>query len=119
MHKMHHEPTTISGPETSGAVLHQVGQYDICASLLGTGVNRSNSRMIVEMAKVKPGDRVLDVGCGTGSLTLTAKNYAGISGSAYGIDASPEMIEAGFQDIDSGPTRSAFLAFASGRKPKG
>jgi demethylmenaquinone methyltransferase/2-methoxy-6-polyprenyl-1,4-benzoquinol methylase/phosphoethanolamine N-methyltransferase len=49
--------------------------------------------MIVEMAKIKLGDNVLDVGCGTGDLTLTAKNYVGAAGSAYGIDASPEGID--------------------------
>jgi demethylmenaquinone methyltransferase/2-methoxy-6-polyprenyl-1,4-benzoquinol methylase/phosphoethanolamine N-methyltransferase len=59
---------------------------------MGLGVNGSNSRMVVEMAGIQPGDKVLDVGCGTGNLTLTAKRYAG-SGSVYGIDASPEMIE--------------------------
>jgi demethylmenaquinone methyltransferase/2-methoxy-6-polyprenyl-1,4-benzoquinol methylase/phosphoethanolamine N-methyltransferase len=49
--------------------------------------------MIVEMAKIKPGDKVLDVGCGTGNLTLTAERYVGVSGSVYGIDASSEMID--------------------------
>jgi ubiquinone/menaquinone biosynthesis C-methylase UbiE len=44
------------------------------------------------MAQIKPGDSVLDVGCGTGSLTLTAKGYVGPSGTVIGIDASPEMI---------------------------
>jgi demethylmenaquinone methyltransferase/2-methoxy-6-polyprenyl-1,4-benzoquinol methylase/phosphoethanolamine N-methyltransferase len=29
----------------------------------------------------------------------------------------PMLAEAGFVDVDSGPTRSAFLAFISGRKP--
>jgi demethylmenaquinone methyltransferase/2-methoxy-6-polyprenyl-1,4-benzoquinol methylase/phosphoethanolamine N-methyltransferase len=49
--------------------------------------------MIIEMAKIIPGDKVLDVGCGTGNLTMTARIYAGPSGSVYGIDASPEMID--------------------------
>jgi demethylmenaquinone methyltransferase/2-methoxy-6-polyprenyl-1,4-benzoquinol methylase/phosphoethanolamine N-methyltransferase len=57
------------------------------------GVNRRNSRMVIELAKVKPGDKVLDVGCGTGSLTLTAQSYTGLGGKVYGIDAAPEMIE--------------------------
>ncbi len=93
MHSMHHDSKTSSGPETTGATLHKAAQYDIHTSLMGLGVNRSNSRMIIEMARVKQGDQVLDVGCGSGNLTLTAKKYVGASGSVYGIDASPEMIE--------------------------
>ena len=93
MHRMHHGPQTASGPETTGATIHWVPQYDIFASLMGLGVNGSNSRMIIEMSKIKPGDKILDVGCGTGDLTLTAKKYAGASGSAYGIDPSPEGID--------------------------
>ena len=74
MHKMHHGSNTKSGPETTAATLHKASQYDIHTSLMGLGVNRSNSRMVIEMAKIKPGDEVLDVGCGFGNLTLTAKN---------------------------------------------
>jgi len=61
---MHNEPTTANGPETSGLTLHWVHQYDIFSGLMGLGVNRPNSRMVIELAKVKPGDKVLDVGCG-------------------------------------------------------
>jgi ubiquinone/menaquinone biosynthesis C-methylase UbiE len=93
MHRMHNSPTTKSGPETTGATIHWTPPYDIFAGLLGLGVNGPNSRQIVEMAKIKPGDKVLDVGCGTGDLTLTARKYAGALGSAYGIDASPEGID--------------------------
>ncbi len=92
MHRLHNEPRNKNGPETTGAVIHWTSPHNILARLMGLGVNGANSRMIVEMAKIKPGDKVLDVGCGTGGLTLTAKKYAGASGSAYGIDASPEGI---------------------------
>ncbi len=91
MHRMHHSKAG-TGPETTGLTLHWASEYAILASLLGLGPDGTNSRMVVEMAKIKPGDKVLDVGCGTGGLTMTARKYAGASGSAYGIDASPEMI---------------------------
>ena len=94
MHRMHNEPTTANGPETSGLTLHWAHEYDIFSGLMGMGVNRPNSRMVIELAKVRLGDKVLDVGCGTGSLTLTAKSSVGPSGAVYGIDAAPEMIEA-------------------------
>ncbi len=93
MHGTQNKSKVKLGPETAGSTLHKASQYDIHTSLIGLGVNGSNSRMVVEMAKIKPGDKVLDVGCGTGNLTLTAKKYTGTSGSVYGIDASPEMIE--------------------------
>jgi ubiquinone/menaquinone biosynthesis C-methylase UbiE len=93
MHHLHNAPRHRTGPETAGRTIHWAGRYDIFTGLLGLGANRPNSRMIVEMAKIEPGDRVLDVGCGTGSLTLTAQTYAGASGSAHGIDASPDMID--------------------------
>lgn len=92
MHQINSETKAGKGPETSGITLHHAGQYDIHTRLLGLGVNRANSRMIIDMAQIKPNNRVLDVGCGTGNLTLTAKNYVGESGSVNGIDASPEMI---------------------------
>lgn len=45
----------------------------------------------MEQALIKPGDSVLDVGCGTGEVTLLAKTRAK-AGSVYGIDPAPEMI---------------------------
>lgn len=93
MNPMHSQSKSTSGPETAGLTLHQAGEYDFFSRLIGLGVNQSNSRMVVEMAGIKPGDRVLDVGCGTGNLTLTAAAAVGPSGSVAGIDASPEMVD--------------------------
>jgi len=94
MHRIHNAPRAGGGPETAGRTIHWAAQYDLMTSLMGLGVHRPNSRMIVEMARIEPGDKVLDVACGTGSLTLTAGQAAGESGSVHGIDASSEMIEA-------------------------
>ena len=93
MHKFQNEPGIENSPQTSGTVLHRASQYDFHTRLLGLGSNGRNSRMVIELAKIQPGDSVLDVGCGSGSLTLAAKSVAGPTGKVHGIDASPEMIE--------------------------
>ena len=44
------------------------------------------------MADIKLGDKVLDIGCGTGNLTLVVQAHVGESGETHGIDPAPEMI---------------------------
>jgi SAM-dependent methyltransferase len=48
--------------------------------------------IVAAEAEVQKGDRVLDVACGTGALTLAAAEIAGLSGSVVGLDANPEML---------------------------
>jgi ubiquinone/menaquinone biosynthesis C-methylase UbiE len=43
-------------------------------------------------ARVREGERVLDVACGTGALTLAVADMVGPSGSVVGLDANPEML---------------------------
>ncbi|WP_299939192.1 methyltransferase domain-containing protein [uncultured Nitratireductor sp.] len=43
-------------------------------------------------AGIQGGDRVLDVACGTGALTLAAASRTGPSGAVVGLDANPEML---------------------------
>ena len=93
MHRLRNEPKAKDGPQTEGKTLHSAGEYDFFSRMSGMGVNARNSRNVIELAKIKAGDRVLHVACGSGNLTLTAQTYAGEKGKVYGIDAAPEMID--------------------------
>jgi len=44
---------------------------------------------VIELLKAKPGERILDVGCGTGHLTAKIGEAGAI---VVGVDCSPEMI---------------------------
>ena len=80
-------------PETEGHVLHWASYYDAVCRLLSLGKERAIREMTVELAQVQPGDKVLEVGCGTGSLAIVAKSRAGLAGEVHGIDPAPEMID--------------------------
>ncbi len=89
---MHGHSSAHGTPATTGKVLHWARFYDAATFILTFGRERRMRRETVERAGVAPGQSVLDVGCGTGSLTLAAKAAAG-SGDVHGIDPAPEMIE--------------------------
>jgi len=55
-------------------------------------VQFKSGRQLVEKMRVKKGDRVLDVGCGTGRLALYVADIVGPSGLVIGIDPSPHRI---------------------------
>jgi SAM-dependent methyltransferase len=47
---------------------------------------------LVEAAGVRPGDRVLDVACGTGVVTRLLAECVGPTGTVVGLDINPEML---------------------------
>lgn len=54
---------------------------------------------LVDQARITPGERVLDAGCGTGIVARTAAPAAGASGKVVGVDVNDGMIgEARRQD---------------------
>lgn len=89
-HHSHSHP--IEHPaETEGSMIRWAPYYDLVTNLMMLGHARRLRTTTVDHALIKPGDNVLDVGCGTGEVTLLAKTRAK-HGRVYGIDPSPEMI---------------------------
>ena len=76
---------------THSHVLHWARFYDVATALFGRGVAALHRRLL-ERAAIAPGERVLDVGCGPGRLTLAAAEAAGPNGEVVGLDPSSEMI---------------------------
>lgn len=48
---------------------------------------------LLGLADLSPGERVLDVACGTGMVTVRAARAVGPSGSVYATDISPRMVD--------------------------
>lgn len=80
-------------PKTRGRTIHWARLYDWGNRWLSFGRDRAIRELVLDLAQLKSGDKVLDVGCGPGSLAIAAKAKVGWAGAVSGIDASPEMIE--------------------------
>jgi len=76
-----------------GQMEKMVNSYDKYMKRITLGREDALRRTTVNLASVKEGDCVLEVGCATGTLSLTAKRQTGPSGSVFGIDIIPGMIE--------------------------
>jgi demethylmenaquinone methyltransferase/2-methoxy-6-polyprenyl-1,4-benzoquinol methylase/phosphoethanolamine N-methyltransferase len=89
----HHHSHSIEQPaQTEGQLIRWAPYYDLSVNLITFGQAWRLRKMTVDHALIKPGDNVLDVGCGTGEIAIPAKIRAGKGGHVYGIDPAPEMI---------------------------
>jgi Methyltransferase domain len=72
----------------SEAYRSQAGRYD-----RPTDAFRRWRELVVEQLPARPGDTVLDVGCGTGLCLPLLQHRVGPSGTIVGIDASAQMLD--------------------------
>src|SRR5260221_8561381 len=86
------EPVRTSAPRTRGAIIRWPRIYNLILRFAFQGKEQELRQMIADLAQLRPGETVLDVGCGTGTLALVAKEHVGITGRVYGIDPSRQMI---------------------------
>lgn len=85
-------PRSAHPATTRGHTLAAPRFYELFADVFFLGRRRATFERLIAAAGVQPGQRVLDVACGTGYFARMLARAVGSSGVVVGIDASPEMI---------------------------
>ena len=82
--------------QTRGVLLDQGWRYDLMTWLVDTFIMRGRLRDLrrrtLMASRLAPGEALLDVGCGTGTLAIEAAALVGRTGRVAGIDAAPRQI---------------------------
>lgn len=89
-------------PETHGRTIGWWAPfYDVASWAMSLGQEPAIRRRTIAAAALTPGEKVLDVGCGTGRLALKAWEAVRPDGEVYGIDASEKMIEVARNKVEN------------------
>ncbi|MCE5200591.1 MAG: bifunctional demethylmenaquinone methyltransferase/2-methoxy-6-polyprenyl-1,4-benzoquinol methylase UbiE [Armatimonadota bacterium] len=68
-------------------------KYDLLNSVMSLTRHRAWRRFAVSMSGLQPGDRALDVCCGTGDFAFELARRVGENGGVVGVDFSEPMVE--------------------------
>jgi demethylmenaquinone methyltransferase / 2-methoxy-6-polyprenyl-1,4-benzoquinol methylase len=69
--------------------------YDLMNDLMSAGMHRLWKRFTVDVANVRPGERVLDVASGSGDLALAFAKLVGAQGQVWQTDINEAMLKVG------------------------
>ena len=94
--RLHGSASKSSSKETKGLILNGGWRYDLTGWFIDTFMFRGQWRELrqktAKLARIQPGDQLLDVGCGTGTQAFEVARRAGRAGRVTGIDPSAEQI---------------------------
>jgi demethylmenaquinone methyltransferase/2-methoxy-6-polyprenyl-1,4-benzoquinol methylase len=83
---------TLQEPQVRAMFDRIAGFYDVMNSVMTAGLHHKWRRRAVDLARVGPGDRVLDVATGTGDLALELAARVAPGGEVVASDFSEEML---------------------------
>ncbi|KAL0252968.1 hypothetical protein I308_102362 [Cryptococcus tetragattii IND107] len=77
---------------------HDPNTYRTHASFV---FSAANSAPVLRLLNPKPGEKIIDLGCGTGEITIAIKEVVGDQGIVTGVDANQSMLDSA---KNSGPS---------------
>jgi len=94
--RFHNQSAETPVRPTKGLVLNDAWRYDLggwfCDTFLFRGQLRAMRLRTADLARLQPGESVLDVGCGTGTLAIEVQQRVGAAGRVVGIDPGIKQI---------------------------
>jgi ubiquinone/menaquinone biosynthesis C-methylase UbiE len=95
-HRRHRSAGDESDKETKGLIGSGGWRYDLhewfTDIFLFGGKVRDLRQKVVNLACIQPGETVLDVGCGTGTLAMEIQSRVGRAGRVTGVDPGTQQI---------------------------
>src|SRR5258708_29798967 len=94
--RRHSESGEATVKATRGLILNSGWRYDLMEWFMDTFLFRGKLRELrqrtANLAHLRGGETVLDVGCGVGTLAIEAQQHVGATGHMFGIDPGAHQI---------------------------